>query len=349
MVELTLEIGIAYGALLTMALIPIYIGSHSSLKQKMESMSSKDAYMAPFVGSLVLFGLYILFRVFHKDYINLLLSSYFVLFGIMALAATIRPIFERLLPGLVRKNNPYVFSAPKLINKFLSEPWEVKFDGVDVVCVIIGAVIGVWYALTKNWIANNFLGLSFSIQAISLISLGSYKVGCILLGGLFFYDIFWVFGTEVMVTVAKSFDAPIKLLFPKNIFASEFQFSMLGLGDIVIPGLLIALLLRFDKKSQKSKKGSFKKTLFHACFVGYILGLATTIFVMHTFQAAQPALLYLVPYCIGSSALVAMAKGQFSSLLSYSEETPANKKDDKATVTATATTEKKESEGKKKK
>ena len=39
-----------------------------------------------------------------------------------------------------------------------------------------------------------------------------------------------------MVSVAKSFDAPIKLVFPKNIFASEYQFSMLGLGDIVIPG-----------------------------------------------------------------------------------------------------------------
>jgi minor histocompatibility antigen H13 len=29
---------------------------------------------------------------------------------------------------------------------------------------------------------------------------------------LFFYDIFWVFGTEVMVTVAKNLDGPIKLL-----------------------------------------------------------------------------------------------------------------------------------------
>jgi hypothetical protein len=28
-------------------------------------------------------------------------------------------------------------------------------------------------------------------------------------------DIFWVFGTPVMVHVAKNFDAPIKLLFPR--------------------------------------------------------------------------------------------------------------------------------------
>jgi len=73
------------------------------------------------------------------------------------------------------------------------------------------------------------------------------------------YDIFWVFGTDVMVTVAKSFDAPVKLLFPKDIFAEQYQFSMLGLGDIVLPGFLIAFLLRFDYKEvlklfQDSKK-----------------------------------------------------------------------------------------------
>ena len=35
--------------------------------------------------------------------------------------------------------------------------------------------------------------------------------GFVLLGGLFFYDIFFVFGTDVMVTVAVSMDVPIKV------------------------------------------------------------------------------------------------------------------------------------------
>lgn len=33
----------------------------------------------------------------------------------------------------------------------------------------------------------------------------------VLQAGLFVYDIFWVFFTPVMVSVAKSFDAPIKV------------------------------------------------------------------------------------------------------------------------------------------
>ncbi len=42
-----------------------------------------------------------------------------------------------------------------------------------------------------------------------------------------------------MVTVAKNFDAPVKLLFPKDLAneAGVIPTSMLGLGDIVIPGM----------------------------------------------------------------------------------------------------------------
>lgn len=81
----------------------------------------------------------------------------------------------------------------------------------------------------------------------------NFKTGFILLWGLFFYDIFWVYGTDVMVTVAKSLDVPIKLQFPYNWNESPPKFSMLGLGDIVIPGIFVALCLKYDidKKSKE--------------------------------------------------------------------------------------------------
>lgn len=121
-----------------------------------------------------------------------------------------------------------------------------------------------------------------------------------------------------MVTVAKSFDAPIKLVFPRNIFAEEFKFSMLGLGDIVIPGVFVALLLRFDRSLKKKLKG--RTPFFNMCFMSYVLGLVTTIFVMHYFKHAQPALLYLVPYTLLSSLLTAVLYGEFSAMWNYSEE-----------------------------
>lgn len=125
---------------------------------------------------------------------------------------------------------------------------HVSFTVVHFILLGASAVLTAYYSLTKNWIASNVFGLCFSINAIQLLSLDSFKTGMIMLSGLFFYDIFWVFGTEVMVSVAKNFDAPIKVIWPRNIIGyvlgaadEEHNFTMLGLGDIVIPGTCVGL------------------------------------------------------------------------------------------------------------
>lgn len=156
-------------------------------------------------------------------------------------------------------------------------------------------------------------GFSFAIKAIEFINLNNVSTGCILLGGLFFYDIFWVFGTDVMVTVAKSFDAPIKLVFPQDFLENGVngtQFAMLGLGDIVIPGIFIALLLRFDAQLNRGKN-----VYFYSSFIAYLVGLLLTMVVMVYFKHAQPALLYLVPCCIIFPFTVAIFKGELKQLL----------------------------------
>ena len=70
---------------------------------------------------------------------------------------------------------------------------------------------------------------------------------------------------------------------------------MLGLGDIVIPGIFVALTLRYDhhRYSKSSPNSSFTKPYFFAALGAYIIGLITTMTVMHVFKSAQPALLYL--------------------------------------------------------
>ena len=54
--------------------------------------------------------------------------------------------------------------------------------------------------------------------------------------------------------------------------------------------------------------------------MGYVIGLALTLFVMIKFEAAQPALLYLVPACLGSSLFCALLRGELKELFDYSEE-----------------------------
>lgn len=38
-----------------------------------------------------------------------------------------------------------------------------------------------WYGATKHWVANNVLGVAFSVQGIQHVSLGNYKIGALLL------------------------------------------------------------------------------------------------------------------------------------------------------------------------
>ncbi|KAL6966598.1 hypothetical protein U1Q18_032379 [Sarracenia purpurea var. burkii] len=140
--------------------------------------------------------------------------------------------------------------------------------------------------------------------------------------GLFVYDIFWVFFTPVMVSVAKSFDAPIKLLFPTA--DSARPYSMLGLGDIVIPGIFVALALRFDVSRGKESQ------YFKSAFLGYTVGLVLTIIVMNWFQAAQPALLYIVPAVIGFLAAHCIWNGDVKQLLEFDESKTTTTEDDDA-------------------
>jgi len=156
-------------------------------------------------------------------------------------------------------------------------------------CLAIALLPTMIYILSRHWISNNIFGISFSIIGIENLVLPSLKVGFILLWGLFFYDIFWVYGTDVMLTVAKSFDAPIKLMFPYDWYADpDPKFSMLGLGDIVIPGIFIALCLKYDIDKRIINQIKFINNIetpyFNWCFGGYIVGIIATFTAMVVFN-----------------------------------------------------------------
>ncbi|XP_071771864.1 minor histocompatibility antigen H13 [Centroberyx gerrardi] len=318
---------LAYGSLVFMALLPIFFGALRSVtcsKSKNssdmpETITSRDAARFPIIASCTLFGLYLFFKVFSQEYINLLLSVYFFVLGILALSHTMSPLMSRVFPATL-PNKQYQLLFTQGSGESKEEIVNYEFDTKNLVCLLISSVVGVWYLLKKHWIANNLFGLAFALNGVELLHLNNVSTGCILLGGLFVYDVFWVFGTNVMVTVAKSFEAPIKLVFPQDLLERGLEasnFAMLGLGDIVIPGIFIALLLRFDVSLKKNSR-----TYFYSSFLAYIFGLGLTIFVMHTFKHAQPALLYLVPACVGFPVIVALFKGELTEMFRYEETSP---------------------------
>lgn len=292
------------------ACLTVFVGCKRSVKSSppSETISKEHAMRFPFMGSAVLVSLFLLFKFLPKDLINHVLAAYFFVLGIIALSAFMLPDLEKILPKHFTERS-FTIKIPFL------ESFQVTIS--EMIAGVPATGFCLWHVLKKHWLANNILGLAFSIEGIEMLSLGSFKIGAILLVGLFFYDIFWVFFTPVMVTVAKSFDAPIKLLFPTADMTRPF--SMLGLGDIVIPGIFVALALRYDVSRGKGS------CYFKSAFAGYVAGLGVTIVIMNWFQAAQPALLYIVPGVIGFLGVHCAVKGEIKQLLTYDESVSKNK------------------------
>ncbi|KAI9850302.1 MAG: hypothetical protein M1838_005862 [Thelocarpon superellum] len=126
-----------------------------------------------------------------------------------------------------------------------------RFGLNDVVGLVLGAGTVVAYnCLDKPWWLTNALGFGFCYTTLQLMSPATFWTGTMILTGLFLYDIYFVFFTPMMVLVAKSLDVPIKLLIPRPSGPDDDidvqALAMLGLGDIVLPGMMIGLALRFD-------------------------------------------------------------------------------------------------------
>lgn len=118
---------------------------------------------------------------------------------------------------------------------------KVGLTTYGLVAFVVALGLATAQVYSRHWILVNLVALSFAYNAISLVALDSFVTGSILLAGLFVYDVWWVFGSKhvfgdnVMVEVATSFDGPIKIVFPRNLAAGT-DFTLLGLGDIVLPG-----------------------------------------------------------------------------------------------------------------
>lgn len=168
-------------------------------------MTSKDAAMFPLIASCALFGLYIFFKIFSKEHINLLLTVYFFFLGVFALSHILSPIVSKLVPvGFPNANYKLLFyknpksaaaaaagdaapapaggeAASASEGAAGAEPEEellnYEFDRRDLVCILICMGIGVWYFLKKHWIANNLFGLAFAVNGVELLQLPKVSTG----------------------------------------------------------------------------------------------------------------------------------------------------------------------------
>ena len=96
---------------------------------------------------------------------------------------------------------------------------------------------------------------------------------------------------------------------------------MIGLGDIIIPGIYLSFMLRFDI-SKNNKKNIYLShcKYFLSTYLGYFLGILFTLIANVLFKTHQPALLYIIPFIILFSFIPCAIDCDVSSLLNYNEE-----------------------------
>ncbi|KEG14420.1 putative signal peptide peptidase, putative,aspartic peptidase, clan AD, family A22B [Trypanosoma grayi] len=296
------QLYIALGYLAASAVFVVYLGGRRLFQRTLEMkkthgnpdevMGTGDAMALPVMGSMVLFSIYVLLRFVPLEYFNAVVSFYLSVIGIFCLGSFIK-----------------AYVRPNILT--------------GITCCVVGGV----YYWTNSWIANNLLSVAIGVTAIEAVHIGSFKSAFVLLIGLFLYDIFWVFGSDVMLTVASGVNGPIKLLFPRTVFGDHQSKSLLGLGDLIIPGFFIAQTLIFS--SEYVKRGSY---YFHVALVAYALSLANTMGVMIIFEHGQPALLFIVPWLLITFLVAAMIKGDLKAAFVYTsddvtEPTPDTKKE----------------------
>lgn len=222
------------------------------------------------------------------------------------------------------------------------------------------------------WIAQDVMGASICIAFLGLIRLNSIKIATLLLVAAFIYDIFFVFitpyifnGDSVMITVATSGgppDAdpdycekypgesqcqggdplPMLLTVPR---VNDYRggSNLLGLGDIVLPGLLLSFAARLDAAGKlvefctsaaaggtsvpDGSPSSFASRLrscsprsllcgsyLTSLTIAYAIGLLMANVAVVLMKKGQPALLYLVPACLGAMVVVGKVRGELRDL-----------------------------------
>uniref|UniRef100_A0A1A9ZDF4 Minor histocompatibility antigen H13 n=1 Tax=Glossina pallidipes TaxID=7398 RepID=A0A1A9ZDF4_GLOPL len=314
---------LACASIMTMAILSIVFGSKRSVKlhkekkvsgEKSDAMNNKEALYFPIIASMALFGLYLSLKVFSKNHINLVLTGYSCLLGVTALIHISRPLVKILLSAAISEVTYHILFK-KGEGKSKANLISFKFSTYDALCLIISTTIGLWYLIKNHWIATNIFGLALTMNAVEILYLNNIVTGCILLSGLFFYDIFWILGTDVIVSIAKSLEAPVMLVFPQDWISngiSGANFITLSLGDVIIPGTFIALLLRFDHSTERKND-----IYFHSTLIAYFIGLTATIIHRIVFTDVHPVRLFLLPTCMSTPLLVALLRGEMGTLFAY--------------------------------
>jgi len=297
-----------------------------------------------------------------------------IMYGIGCGSAMMQIIF---LPLISRLANKIQYpNRVAFVTDVLELGTVTIFEVASAICAYGLSIVWLIIAFTQYhpdtipffWIMQDVMGACMCITFLATVKVNSIRIASILLICAFFYDIFFVFvtpyltkgGKSIMVDVATSGGPPTAdplwcekypkdvncqggdplpmLLTVPRVMDYSGGSSLLGLGDIVLPGLLLSFAARYDEAkrffrtrqngsnntdnssshldicSPSSSNSSHKRTYFTAVVISYAIGLMMANIAVYVMQMGQPALLYLVPCCLGTICVLGYKRGELVDL-----------------------------------
>jgi len=291
-------------------------GSGASRPQSIAEDEPMVAYlgMREAVGFVVMASLALLVLFFFIRYLIYVLLAIFAIGGAQSVAAIATLCLADLFPSHNR-----LLRYPHL-------PPMRLFTVLPILPAFALGAVWLWYrAAWWSYVLQDVLGVCLLLSLQRVLRLPNIKISVVLLSLAFLYDIFWVFlsgyffSSSVMQTVAQGGSTgesvPMLLRLPRVQDELGGQ-TMLGLGDIALPGLLISYLLRFDYQMGYG----WLRGYFGMSVVGYGAGLLLTYVALVVMRSGQPALLYLVPCTLYAVLAVAWWRGDVRQLWEGTKE-----------------------------
>eukprot|EP00316_Scyphosphaera_apsteinii_P011971 CAMPEP_0119315888 /NCGR_PEP_ID=MMETSP1333-20130426/37576_1 /TAXON_ID=418940 /ORGANISM="Scyphosphaera apsteinii, Strain RCC1455" /LENGTH=411 /DNA_ID=CAMNT_0007321383 /DNA_START=187 /DNA_END=1422 /DNA_ORIENTATION=+ len=319
----------------TVAIGTVYLGSQRQDLGETSPISGKSAALAPIVASTVLGGLYILIKYTGLNP-GVVYQFFACLFALLAMSDLLQPLFGLLTAGELLTPATEAFGEKQESEIMNAGAVPAFVVALALVCTYLQGPVSTGGSLPLPMFAavNNCLGWGITMTSLGVLALESFAAAALLLLGLFFYDAFFVFKSDIMLTVATQIEAPAKFLFAAMREAGDdrYPFSVLGLGDVVVPGAFVSLMREVDKDGLSrmgdvslnvsipnfDRVGIFDTSpYFYAGLGGYTFGLLATFVANYITNAGQPALVYIVPSLLIAAGATGLAQGELKELLEY--------------------------------
>ncbi|OQV21755.1 Signal peptide peptidase-like 2B [Hypsibius exemplaris] len=282
------------------------------------------------VFALFMTGLLISMYYFY-DYLVYVFMGLFVIGAISGCYECFKPILQWTEIGAVR-----ISMGDGHVSRYCGPSLDIRGMVLFIVSCSLAATWVVFRNDPLGWILLDLLGSFLLVSVLIGIQVPNLKACTIFLSLLFIYDVFFVFitplftkdGQSVMMTVATGGYDPtrdsgsgLREVIPaafkvphiptgalcEDLF-DDISYSLLGFGDVMVPGFLISYLRAFELVTK------IRPVYSVPALFAYLMSLVITTVALIFMRTGQPALLYIVPILLATVFVIAWRRRELSSL-----------------------------------